>query len=464
MSKKRISMGEIMAYSFGLFGLQFIIGYMNSYQAQFFNKTMAADLAIIGIIVLVAKVISSFADPFIGRLIDNGKFKCGKLKPFILIAVFPLFILTILLFIALPLKGVWLYIYMFIAVLLWNISMSLADIPSQGMLAMLSPNPFERNRIAGFANFIKNIGLSGCYLLVPIVCIITKSEGGAIGEREFLISAIFIAVIGSVLFSLIYFFNKERVPYESNNVSIKEMFFMLKENKPLMLILLSFIIGAARCTAMCIQTQAAHALIGSINLFGTTIGGENTIIILGGTCAIGTAIGMIFVPMLTQKLGAKKVFIVTAVYGIFITTLVFILYVLGFKSVLAIVICLFFVGLMYGSHSYLPIVMVADCVDYYEYKTGKRTEGVHYAVLSFGIKISFAIGMAIGLSILGASGYNANDEVFSTKTKNIIYFAYVLVPGISCILAMIPILFYNLDGKFKQDITAELERRHLQKD
>jgi sugar (glycoside-pentoside-hexuronide) transporter len=457
---KKLKMKEIMGYSFGLFGLQAIIGFSNSYQAQFFNKILAADLAVIGIIMLIAKLISSFADPFIGNYIDRINLKGGKLRPHLLLSLIPLTILTILLFLEIPFSGAGLYVYIFLIFTLWSIAMTYADIPSQGMLSMLTTDLDDRNKLAGYSNFIKNVGLSLCITIMPIICILSGSEGGAIGYKEFVIGAIVMSLILVGLFVNMFFVNKENVPYQSNKISNKEMFHMLKDNKPLMLILLSALLGFGRNIAVNIQAQAAHALVGTITLFGMEIGGENTILLIGGTAGIATAIGMIFVPIMAQKLGVKKTFFIMSVYGIIASSFVFIIYILGVTSLLYMVIGLFFVGLMYGSHTFLPLVMVADCVDYYEYKTGKRAEGVHYAVLSFSIKVSSALSVALGLILLGVSGYDANNNVFSQDTKNIIFFVYAFLPGLFSLLSMIPILFYKLDKGEKQKIAEELERRH----
>ena len=460
MEKKRITMGEIMAYSFGLFGLQFIIGYLNSYQAQFYNKTMAADLTIISIIMLIAKLISSFADPFIGRMIDKGKFKSGKLRPFIMISTIPLFILSILIFIVVPFRGIGLYVYIFVTFTLWSIAMTFADIPSQGMLAMLSPDPMERNRVAGVSNLVKNIGLSASFVFVPLVCIITKSEGGAIGRTQFLVSAIVIATLGCGLFSLIFFKNKERVPHKVSHATMKEMLGIIKDSKPLTIVLVSALIGFGRNMCLGIQAQAAHALVGTMSLFGMQIGGENMILIFAGSLGVSAAISMIFIPMMTKKWGVKKVFIGISTYGFVVSTIVYIMYIAGITSLLSLIIGLFFVGLGHGALTFLPTIMTADCVDYYEYKTGKRTEGIHYAVLSLSVKISMAMSLAGGLFVLGLSGYDANADIFSTKTKNIIYAAYVFIPGICFLLSMIPVFFYKLDGDYKKKITEELAKRH----
>lgn len=52
---KYMGFKEIAAYSLGLFGFQAIVGLLNSYQAEFDASILGADIAVVGILVLVAK-------------------------------------------------------------------------------------------------------------------------------------------------------------------------------------------------------------------------------------------------------------------------------------------------------------------------------------------------------------------------------------------------------------------------
>ena len=64
--QKHMSFKEIAAYSLGLFGFQAIVGLLNSYQAEFDSSILGADIAVVGILILVAKIISAVADPVVG--------------------------------------------------------------------------------------------------------------------------------------------------------------------------------------------------------------------------------------------------------------------------------------------------------------------------------------------------------------------------------------------------------------
>lgn len=460
--EKQMNFKEIGAYSLGLFGFQAIVGFLNSYQAEFYHAQMAADLAVVGILILIVKVVSAVFDPVVGNMIERKNSPKGKLKPFIAYSIVPLLIMTVVLFIKVPFTGAGLYAYIFITFLLWSMAMTLGDVPSQGIASVLTPNPEERTNVISIANTLKQIGFSAAAVIVPVVCMIIPGgskvfgiEDGAkdepISSTEYLVTAIAVGVLGCLLFSLIYFFNKERVPYTAEKMSFGEMFRALRSNKPLMLVIISYFLGSGRQMAMAIQVQASNVLLGS----------ENYVIALGITTAIGSMISMALTPMLIKKMGEKKTFILMSLYGFAISIIAFLVYVFVTDNMIVMLVMLFLTGLQFGAVTLMPMIMVADCVDNYEYETGRRVEGPAFSILTLTIKVCLAIGAALGLIIVQISGYDAaaSVESITSSTKNIVYFAYVGMPGIFSLLAAIPMFRYDIVGEKKAKISAELQKR-----
>ena len=444
---------EIAAYSLGLFGFQAIVGLLNSYQAEFDASILGADIAVVGILVLVAKILSAVFDPFVGNMIDRSKSKNGKFKSMIAKSILPLLVMSAVVFIDVPFKTnkAATYIWIFATYLLWSFAMTLGDVPSQGIASVLTP-----------------------VVIVPIACLIIPGGSKVLvksGEtdlpmiaNEYLFTAVLTAVFGCVLFGLIPLLNKERVPYTAGNkISFKDMMGALKSNKPFMLVIISYFLGFGRQMAMGIQVQAANILLGS----------QNLVAVLGISTAIGTMISMAACPFLIKKLDEKKVFIGLSVYGFIASVLSFVIAHFWFTNpdnmVLTVLFyfSLFLMGLQFASVNLMPMIMTADCVDYYEYETGKRMEGTAYSVLTLTIKICLALGTALGLVFVQVSGYS--DTVreiaagtaagFATKTKDIVFFAYAVVPGILSLLSAIPIFKYDIVGKKKQEISDALQAR-----
>lgn len=473
---KYMGFKEIAAYSLGLFGFQAIVGLLNSYQAEFDASILGADIAVVGILVLVAKILSAVFDPFVGNMIDRSKSKKGKFKSMIAKSILPLLVMTSAVFIDVPFKTnkVAVYIWIFVTYLFWSFAMTLGDVPSQGIASVLTPDPTERTNVVSISNTFKQIGFSACVVIVPIACLIIPGGSKVLvksGEtdlpmiaNEYLFTAVLTAVLGCVLFMLIPLINKERVPYSAGEkISFKDMLNALKSNKPFLLVIISYFLGFGRQMAMGIQVQAANILLGS----------QNLVAVLGISTAIGTMISMAACPFLIKKLDEKKVFIGLSVYGFIASVFSFVIAHFWFinpgNAVLTVLFyfSLFLLGLQFASVNLMPMIMTADCVDYYEYETGKRMEGTAYSVLTLTIKICLALGMALGLVFVQVSGYS--DTVreiaagtaagFSTKTKDTVFFAYSVVPGILSLLSAFPIFKYDIVGKKKQEISDALQAR-----
>ena len=94
-----LTFGGALMYGLCIFGVQMIIGMLNSYQSQFYTSVLSADLTICAVIILVSKVLSSLSDPVIGSIIDKSRFRSGKMKPFIAISILPFAIITMVMFI-----------------------------------------------------------------------------------------------------------------------------------------------------------------------------------------------------------------------------------------------------------------------------------------------------------------------------------------------------------------------------
>lgn len=478
-TQKHMNFKEIAAYSLGLFGFQAIVGLLNSYQAEFDASVLGADIAVVGILILVAKIVSAVFDPIVGNMIDRSKSKNGKFKSMILKSILPLLVMSAVVFINVPFKEnrALTYVWIFVTYLLWSLAMTLGDVPSQGIASVLTPNPTERTNVVSISNTFKQIGFSACVVIVPIVCLLIPNGSKVFvksGETdtpmiasEYFWTAVLTAALGCALFALIPLLNKERVPYVAGEkTTFKDMVRALKENKPLMLVILSYFLGFGRQMAMGIQVQAANAILGS----------QNLVAVLGIVTAVGSMVSMALCPVLIKKMGEKKVYILLSVYGFIVSILSFVVGHFWFLNPQSMVLTilfyafLFLIGLQFAAVTLMPMIMTADCVDYYEYETGKRMEGAAYSVLTLTIKVCLALGTALGLVFIQFSGYS--DSVaqisagaasgFTSTTKDIVFFAYTVVPGILALISVIPMLKYDVVGKKKQDIADALQKRRAE--
>lgn len=485
--KKKGLSGNMWMYALGVMGINLAIGLVNSYQAEFFNNILGANLMIFAAILLASKFISIIADFVIGNLIDRANFKAGKMRPWILISAFPLAVITMITFVFIPFKSeAGMYVYITFMTILWNVSMTLADIPSQGMLALLSGDGNEKNDAAGLANTLKSIALACPGVIVTIVGMLTGSE--VTGKTEYLITAGIMCGLGLIFQLLMYFKTKEVVVSRTSSaMSFKEMFRELKNNKMLIIMFLTYILGFGRNIGLGIAVQATYILVrDGVDLsFLSFLGFEGKLYgpaiswAIGITSAVSSMVTIVFNAAINKKLGEKKYFIGAGLYGFAISVISVIMYCCGgtaLRSFWAILIYQFFLGFAYGPNGFLPMVMTSDIVDYQEWKTGKRTEGTQFAILSMANKLSNALSVAVGIFLIGAIGFSASKasgiietapETISTyitdDMQNKAWIIYFLLPGLCMLASSIPMFFYKIDEKTKKQMREELaERRAAQ--
>ncbi len=484
--------GNMWVYAVGVMGINLAIGLVNSYQAEFFNKLMNVNLMAVAVIILIAKFISIVADFVFGNLIDRARFKSGKMRPWILMSAFPLAAFTMLSFVAIPFgtgtgATIGKYAYIIFVLVLWNVSMTMADIPSQGMLSFVTNNANDMNNAAGMANTLKSAALACSGIFFTIVCMITGSSEN--GKKEYLITAGILVGAGLIFQLLMYFKSREiNKSVAPAGMSFREMFRELKDNKQILIVLGTYLLGFGRNIGLGIAVQASCILIrDGIDLSFIGMGvlrGDACSWAIGITSAIASAVTVILNPVINKKLGEKKYFIIAGFYGFVVSVICYLCYAFGgraMRSIWAIWVYQFFLGFSFGPNGYLPMVMTADIVDYQEWKTGKRTEGTQFAILSMSNKLSNALSVSIGLLLIGAIGFSSahyNDvanyaatleeglrpgviaSYVTNSMQNKAWAIEFLVPGVCMLLSSLLMFFYKIDEKTKKVMRAELAERH----
>ncbi len=109
--------------------------------------------------------------------------------------------------------------------------------------------------------------------------------------------------------------------------------------------------------------------------------------------------------------------------------------------------------------------MEAETVDYIEWKTGTRVEGIMLSIMSFTGKIENTFSSSIGLAILGFTGYMQHTEgsmVQNPQTNMALFLLTTLVPAIGYLLMLVPMHFYNITGDGHRQMMKEIMERRAQ--
>ena len=188
----------------------------------------------------------------------------------------------------------------------------------------------------------------------------------------------------------------------------------------------------------------AKDILGDKNLVGTINGIFNVVQIAG----------MFFIAMLVKKYGKRNIFslgLILDIIGMLVLNSSG-----GQMSIIVISSVIRGIGNACGGATMWA--MVSDTIDYGEWKTGYRTEGLVNSACSFGYKIGNGIGSALLGVILEVGGYVGNAAVQTASALTSIKICFVWIPIIVYVCGLIIMKFYQLDKEFDGIIT-DLKKR-----
>ena len=450
-----------------------VIGYnMVRMQMTFFLVTVfGIPSEAVATMIMVMGFWDAFNDPIMGTVVDRTRTRLGKLRPYLLFVPIPLGIATVVFFGGAEfLSGVQSdavkIVYMCLTYFIWEFFYTIGDIPFWGLSAAISPNPVDRSNAIASARFLSSI-IGG--LVTPIISLfIDLSNKGVIAlnmRQLFLVMGIVAGSIGMGLFSLSGIFCRERVVQNSDEPKVLDCFRFLFKNKPLMLIVGSSILSTIEGIT---DTFAQYFYIFSLGAasWGTIVGIPGAV---SGFAAYP------LMPLIERRLTSKQIVIRTSLLKAAVATVIFLIGLKFYRKPMVIVPLLMIQGFVFSAISSIKMVvptkMIGDTVDYMEWKTGERNEGMAFSLLTFISKLTGSLCTAIATAIIPVIGLvtvqlaDNSLQLVENPQINTRFWLWALVtilPPVASLISLIPYRFYDLEGKKLKDIQEEMiARREL---
>ena len=417
-------------WAFGLAGLgqNMVYNYTTAYIMVFYTDVALIAPIAVGTLMLVARVFDAINDPILGNYIDRHPSPKGKLIPYLKAIPIPMFVISVLVYFVPDMSPALRLLYAYVSFILWDLMYTVSDVPYWGLSVTITADPKERLSLISLARILCNVGLAVSIVLPPLLI---KLWGG--GQQAYLLTAVLMASVGSLLFSLVGRHAKERI--QANNQE-PSSFKNLLQNKALVILQSSRILQAFR---MVIATAGLY--FAKYNLQD-----EAQFSLLGGLLILAMILAMFVTPKLKQHFTKKTLYQASLVLGFFAHIT---LYFLGYQNAWVNYAFLFIMGLSLGLNDVLTYTMVGDCVDAYEQKSGLRTEGLSFAFHTFTTKLQSAFGLFFIGFLLDQSGFIENS-LQQPKTMAAIFSLITLYPAIASLLGMIPMAWYDIKEKRTQ--------------
>ncbi|QVK18535.1 MFS transporter [Mycoplasmatota bacterium] len=440
---EKIKIKEIASYGLAGMGQNMVYILSSSFLMIFYTDVFGINARTVGTLFLVARVWDAINDFIMGSVVDNTRTRWGKLRPYLLIAPIPIAVLTILTFLLINYTYSLKIVYIFVTYILWGMVYTIGDVPYWGLSASMSSDTSERTRLITFTRFMTMVGSGASIVGIPLL---VENLGNGSEKQGYLLTAIIVSIIGCSLFSLAYFNTKERVIPQKEKVTLIENMKLFLKNTPLLIILFSSILGFSR-----FMSQSAGTYVTKYNLHDSELYS-----LLGGVLITSVLFAIIITPLLLKFFTKRNLYILTSIFG---AIMYFLMYLTGYDSLIDVLTFVFFSSLSMGFFNVLQTSMIADSVDYLEWKTGKRAEGLCYASQTFFFKLSggltnFTMGM-----VLYYTGFVKDSPNQLPQVYHGIFSLVSLIPGIGCILSIIPMFFYKYTDKDQRYWVEEIKHR-----
>lgn len=463
---------ELRAFAIAAGGQGMVYAIMSSFISDFYTNILLVSPMFVFILMLAARVWDAINDPIMGMLVDKTRTKWGKMRPYIIVTPIPIAILTILLFFVPNISTTGKMVYATITYVLWGMIYTISDVPFWGIVNLTTPNPKERGKVISIGRTVNGIGAALPQLfmiIIPLfVAIFLSKDGMTKAEYEWLqykhsyiISAVIISVVGMILFARYFFYAKERVePIKKEKIPLKDVMGAMKNNKPLILVV---IMGVLSFTRYMIQAGSIH--VARYSFTSVPIG--QTLLIFGAAVAVGMFATMLYLPKLFNKYNYKQIIIFAGILGFVVDIIMFFVgfQLLSSKYILYILIPFLVVsGIPLGVFNVVSYAMIADSIDYMEWKSGCRLDGIASACQTFINKLGNAFATSFIVLMYAIIKLHPVEYVEGavqiTSSIQISMFSLVTIfPAIGLLISIIPIFFYDLVGDKKDKVTKELYER-----
>lgn len=456
INKKYLGKKESRGYAFAALGQGAVYAMMSSWLLRYYTDVLALPALFIMILMWGSRIWDAVNDPLMGTIVDKTRTRYGKMRPYLLFTPLPIAIMSVVIFFNPHFESMTAtMVYAAVTYVAWGMIYTISDVPFWGLPAAMTPNPDERANFISFARLLNGIG--GALPLVLVSLIMPANVLGM--EKGFLVGAIVFAVGGCLLFSRAFFVTKERLIPLEKVPSLKDNFRLVRKNKPLVLILIFGILCFGRYMVQAAVSYAAdYVFVTNIPIFQ-----NNMILISAGLVGVGMFPSMLIMPALFKKFNYKQIAI-TAAFATAVIEVVF--FIVGYFTKYNFLVAmpfLFLTGLPLGVFNIITFAMIADSLDYIEWKTGERNEGIAFSLQTLMNKFGAALTAGLVPLVLYIIKYVApiNDvpQVQSDGTRLGIFMLITLLPALSMLLSAIPLFFYDYIGKKRSDIIAELAAR-----
>ncbi|WP_175412886.1 MFS transporter [Clostridium sp. AWRP] len=439
--KENLKFSEKFGYGCGDLAINFTWASLGMFVVYFYTDVVGMSAAIIGTIMLFSRCLDGVLDVIMGTIVDKTNSKYGKARPWILWGSIPFVVLTVSIFMVPNISIFGKIVYIVISYNLLMIAFTAIAIPYGTLNSLVTQDQHQREVLNLFRMFLAQIGvLIVTNLTMPLVNLFGGKQPG------WALTYSVLGVVSLILFVYVFKTQKERVkPIKKEKIPLKISLKALCQNKYWFIATIFFIVYSIGYAI----NQGSTVYYAKYLLGNSSLVGGLTIAYLAPVL-----VGFLMISKVYDKYGKRNAMIIGSIISIggYLITIIN-PYSLTVVMVSQIVKGFGQAFLLGGVWALFP-----DTIEYGEWKTGIRNEGLLYSGGSLGQKMGIGFGTAITGWILAWGGYNGAQAVQASSAVFSIKALFIHVPIIIYVAQIILLLCYGLDKEYPR-IMKDLQLR-----
>lgn len=425
-----------------------IMGYLS----YFYIDIMGLSGLALSIMLIGGRLWDGINDPIIGVYFDKRVSSSGKAKPFLQKTALPIAVLIIAIFYAPtfsenPTINMWIRTaYAFATYLMFEWMHTLNGISFMSFYNSITPNVQERGKVISISRLFSSMGSGAIGGIIPIALSFFANDDIVAKTYVYFGTAILVAICFVTYNYLVVKFVKERVlivPEEKQ--STKGMFKDFFKNRLLLIMILANSIGAL--------VNAGNT---SLWFYTYNLGNPALLTYIGLTGIPMLALNSVLAPYLMKKFDKSTIVIWASAFHIAMLALYLVVGYQNIWFVCLINMLMFFPSLLKGI---LYWSMVADSIDYMEWRTGERNDGMVLAIEGFLGKVTGSLGSLSTAIIVIIIRYVPNATTQSEYTLKGLFYLPNIISIASIALSTLPYFFYRFSLKDHEHVLKEIKLR-----
>lgn len=437
---------EVLAPILGVLGHDSAYTLWHQWISPFLTDIMQLPAAFLTVMLAACRIFDGINDIAMGFLADKTKSKYGRYRPWILRAG-PLFCICMALSFLLP--GDNMLVRMIYATVMYvavDVVFTAVDIPFWSLPAAMTSNTGERGRIIGIVTTVSTLISTVIAIAMPTVL----DAFGAFKWTSYFYLAGAVAIFGIIMYLICFAMSREHViPDPQEKFSLKLGFKNIFENKPLLMLQAA---NLAVRLAMLVRSGFNYYYFsynfGSLSYY--------SLVAMAGmaTSLVGSLLFTALAKRVDKKILMSAGIILYAASSV-------LLYLVGYSNFTYCLIVSIISGIATGALMVCINAMLADTIEYGEWKTGQSNAGLINSTRCFISKLTTAASGIVTMVTLALTSYTPGVEQ-TVATLDSFHLLYTLGAAGIMILGLIPMFFYELTTKRHEEIKAELAARKAQ--